>query len=256
MRVVLTIGGSDSSCGAGIQADLKTLQACGVYGVCAVTAVTAQDSARVARVFPIPPTAVSSQIDTVVRELRVGAVKTGMLWSRGNVLAVRRSILEHGLRNIVVDPVLASHRGVRLLSREAYGALLRYLLPLADLVTPNIPEAEEIAGITISREKDIDEAARRILDRGPRAVLIKGGHGRGAVADWYYDGRQRVPFRSTRRRNVKLHGSGCILAAAIAAGLAKGMPRVAAIRNGRAYVERQMRKAWVTGRGGALALHA
>jgi len=256
MRAVLTIAGSDSSCGAGIQADLKTFQRCGVYGVCAVTAVTAQDSARVMDVLPLSPRIVSEQMDAVLREVRVHAVKTGMLWSEGIVIAVWRSLLKYRLPHLVIDPVISSHRGSRLLSRRAQKALVRYLFPLADLVTPNLPEAEEIAGITIRHQADILEAAKRLRAHGPRAVLIKGGHGGGGATDWYYDGKGLSALDAPRSARGKLHGSGCILSAAIAAGLAKGMPLRRAVRAGKAYVSREIRHAWKIGTGASLARHS
>ena len=255
MRTVLTIAGSDSSCGAGIQADLKTFQRCGVYGVCAVTAVTAQNSAHVMAVLPLSPGIVSEQIDAVLGEMRVHAVKTGMLWSEGIIIAVWRSLLKYRLPHLVIDPVIASHGGRRLLSRRAEQALVRYLFPLADLVTPNLLEAEEVSGVTIRRKGDILEAAKRLRAQGPRAVLIKGGHGDGGATDWYYDGKGLSSLNAPRSRRGKLHGSGCILSAAIAAGLAKGMPLRSAVRAGKVYVSREIRCAWHIGKGTALALH-
>ncbi|MCX6340011.1 MAG: bifunctional hydroxymethylpyrimidine kinase/phosphomethylpyrimidine kinase [Candidatus Aureabacteria bacterium] len=256
MRTVLTIAGSDSSCGAGIQADLKTFQRCGVYGVCAVTAVTAQDSARVTDVLPLSPRIVSEQINAVLGEMRVHAVKTGMLWSEGIIIAVWRSLLKYRIPHLVIDPVITSHGGSRLLSRRAEKALVRHLFPLADLVTPNLLEAEEVAGITIRGRGDILEAAKRLRAHGPRAVLIKGGHGGGGATDWYYDGTALSTLRAPRSARGKLHGSGCILSAAIAAGLAKGMPLGKAVRAGKAYVSREIGRAWQIGKGTALALHS
>ncbi|MEJ2744589.1 MAG: bifunctional hydroxymethylpyrimidine kinase/phosphomethylpyrimidine kinase [bacterium] len=255
MRIVLTIAGSDSSCGAGIQADIKTFQRCGVYGVCAVTAVTAQSGNFVADVLPLPAPIVSKQMDAVLGEMRVQAVKTGMLWSEGIVRAVWRGLLKHRPPHLVIDPVIASHSGTRLLSKRAQKALINHLFPLADLITPNLPEAEEIAGMTIRSRGDLLEAAERLKGFGPRAVLIKGGHGEGEATDWYYDGRALSSLRAPRKARVKLHGSGCILSAAITAGLAKGMPLIKAVRTGKAYVTREIRGAWRTGAGSSLARH-
>lgn len=253
MRAVLTIAGSDSSCGAGVQADLKTFQRFGVYGVCAVTAVTAQTGARVTRVMPLPPAMVSSQIDAALGAVRVHAVKTGMLWSASIVIAVRRSIMRHRLRRLVIDPVLSAHSGRRLMSPEGMRAMVRYLFPLADLVTPNIPEAEELAGIRIRGEGDILEAARRMRGQGAQAVLIKGGHAQGEAVDWFCNGTRLVPLGGRRVGGVKLHGSGCILSAAIAAGLAKGMAMEQAVHDGRSYVRQQLLAARKGSRGTARA---
>lgn len=255
MNVALTIAGSDSSCGAGVQADLKTFQRCGVYGACAVTAVTAQDGDRVADVLPLPPWIVSRQMDAVLGRMRVHAVKTGMLWSEGIVKAVWRGLLRHGPAHLVIDPVIASHGGTRLLSRRALKALVSHLFPLADLVTPNLPEAEEIAGMAIRGRNGLLEAAKRLKGCGPGAVLIKGGHGEGGATDWYYDGKALTALKTPRIWRGKLHGSGCILSAAIAAGLAKGMPLIKAVRTGKAYVSREMRRAWRVGAGSSLARH-
>ncbi|MCX6356436.1 MAG: hydroxymethylpyrimidine/phosphomethylpyrimidine kinase, partial [Candidatus Aureabacteria bacterium] len=197
---VLTIAGSDPTCGAGLQADLKTFQSYGVYGLCAVTAVTVQDGARVSGIAPIAPALVAAQIDAALSVARVRAVKTGMLWSGGVVRAVRRMILKHRLRNLVVDPVLASHEGERLSGNDLRDVLVRCLFPLARLVTPNIPEAGRLAGITIEETADIFKAARLIHAMGPGAVLIKGGHGRGPAVDWYYDGRRFSPFIARRQQ--------------------------------------------------------
>jgi hydroxymethylpyrimidine/phosphomethylpyrimidine kinase len=209
----------------------------------------------VERVFPLPPLLVSAQIDAVLREISVDAVKTGMLWSEGIVMAVRQSILRHALRRVVIDPVIASHGGARLLTARAREAMLRYLFPLADLITPNASEAGQLAGVRIRHERDILEAAKRLMERGPRAVLIKGGHIAAGATDWYYDGRLLQSFKAAWRRGPKLHGSGCILSAAIAAGLARGLPIEDAVRTAKNYVGREMRRAWPAGRETGLALH-
>lgn len=255
MQVALTVAGSDSSCGAGIQADLKTFQGCGVYGVCVVTAVTAQDGNRVTDVLPLPPRIVSKQMDAVMGGMRVHAVKTGMLWSDGIVKAVWQCLLKHRPPHLVIDPVIASHGGTRLLSRRALKALVSHLFPLADLVTPNLPEAEEITGVAVKSRSDVVEAAKRLMGFGPRAVLIKGGHGKWGATDWYYDGKTLSMLTAPWKARGNLHGSGCILSAAIAAGLAKGMPIMRAVRAGKTYVSREIRGSWGTGAGSSLARH-
>ena len=256
IRAVLTIAGSDSCCGAGIQADLKTFQRYGVYGVCAVTAVTAQDGSRVDAVFPLPPRAVSSQVEAVLRAACVCGVKTGMLWNEGTIRAVAKSIALHSLGPLVVDPVITSHAGRRLLAHGAEKALVRHLFPLADLVTPNILEAERLTGIAIAGERDILRAARRLIALGPRAVLITGGHAPGPAADWFYDGTALSIFTADRIRGGRLHGSGCILSAAIVAGMAKGMTVTQAIELGKHYVRRQIELSCGAGGVPPLAPHS
>ena len=256
MKIVLTIAGSDSSSGAGIQADIKTFQRCGVYGVSAITAVTAQSAARVGKIFALPSGFVAAQISAVERVMKVAAVKTGMLWSEGIVRAVSRKISACRLSPLVVDPVIVAHSGRRLLSREAEKAMVRLLFPLADLVTPNIHEAERLTGVKIKGPGDVAETAKRLLEKGPGAVLITGGHmGRNAT-DWFFDGRRLLTFTSERVEGANLHGSGCVLSAAIAAGLAKGLPMDKAIRFGKRYVTRELKRSWKTGGGVSIALHS
>jgi hydroxymethylpyrimidine/phosphomethylpyrimidine kinase len=227
----------------------------GVYGVCAVTAVTAQNGSLVTDILSLPPRTVSKQMDAVLGGMRVHAVKTGMLWSEGIIKTVWRGLLKHRPPHLVIDPVIASHGGTSLLSKSALNVLLNHLFPLADLVTPNLPEAEEIAGMAIATRGDVLEAAKRLKGFGPRAVLIKGGHGDGEATDWYYDGKALSMLTAPRKTGGNLHGSGCILSAAIAAGLAKGMPLMKAVNAGKAYVTREIRRAWKTGAGPSLARH-
>lgn len=256
MQVVLTIAGSDSSSGAGVQADIKTFQGCGVYGLCAVTAVTAQDGRRVDSIFPLAPRAVSAQIESVLSEIDVCAVKTGMLWNDGIVRAVSRGLLRRSLHPIVVDPIILSQGGRRLLTKKAEGAMKKYLFPLADLVTPNVSEAELLTGLKINGKKDILEATMRLMKMGPGAVLITGERRGSEIYDWLYDGERLAPFRSARLGQLSLHGSGCILSAAIAACLAKGQSLKKAITNARLYVRSEMKRSWAIGNGVALALHS
>ena len=255
MPAVLTIAGSDSCGGAGLEADLKTFSRCGAYGLCAVTAVTAQDGVRVYGVFPMRPAAVVAQAEAALRAARPKAVKTGMLWSAGIVEAVARFLRARGLRRLVIDPVLATHGGVSLALPGAGRAMARHLFPLAALVTPNLREAEGIAGVKIRGARGLDEAARRILEMGPRAVLIKGGHGEGEATDWLFDETGKRPFSAARVCGARLHGSGCILSAAIAAGLARGLGLDAAVRQAKAYVGRQIGGALRGAPGALLAAH-
>jgi hydroxymethylpyrimidine/phosphomethylpyrimidine kinase len=255
MPAVLTIAGSDSSCGAGVQADLKTFQRLGAYGLCAVTAVTAQDGLRVDGIWPLPPSAIAAQARAALRARRVAAVKTGMLWGPGTIRAVARLLEGARVRLLVVDPVLATHGGDPLAAPGAAEAMARFLFPLATLVTPNLREAGLLAGVAPRGERGLAEAARRILAMGPRAVLIKGGHGEGEATDWLFDAAGKTAFTAARVRGVRLHGSGCILSAAIAAGGARGLSTRDAVREGKAYVVRQIRAAIPAARGAALAVH-
>ena len=189
MLTVMTIAGSDSSGGAGVQADLKTFAALGVYGTCAITAITAQDSRRVHAVHEVPPELVAAQIDAVVLDIGADAVKTGMLASAEIVRAVAAKVREHRLANLVVDPVLAATSGARLLAEDAVAVLKSDLLPLATVVTPNLPEAEALTGRRLETDDDLEAAAREITALGAKAVVFTGGHASGpAAVDLLYDG--------------------------------------------------------------------
>ncbi len=247
----LTIAGSDSGGGAGIQADLKTFTALRVYGLSVLTAVTAQDTCRVAGVIELPADFVRLQLDLVVRDIGVDAAKTGMLSSAEIVEAVAEAVKEHGLERLVVDPVMRAKSGDRLLRAEAEEALIRRLFPLAYLVTPNIPEAEALVGGSIQSVKEMAKAARRIFDLGPRAVLVKGGHldSEAEAVDVFYDGRQIHEFRAERIRTRNTHGTGCTYSAAITAYLARGEELLEAVRKAKDYVTAAIRHGFPLGRG-------
>jgi len=247
----LTIAGSDSGGGAGIQADLKTFTALRVYGLSVLTAITAQDTCRVAGVIELPADFVRLQLDVVMRDIGADAAKTGMLSSPEIIEAVAEGIREHGIERLVVDPVMRAKSGDRLLRAEAEDALIRRLLPLAYVVTPNIPEAEVLVGEPIRSREDMRRAARRIFDLGPRAVLIKGGHleiGSEAV-DVLYDGRDFHEFAATRVRTRNTHGTGCTYSAAIAAYLARGDGLLEAVRKAKQYVTMAIRYGFSLGHG-------
>ena len=233
MTVALTIAGSDSGGGAGIQADLKTFAAFGVFGTSAITAVTAQNTVAVRAVQEIDPGVVAAQIDAVAEDFPIAAVKTGMLSNAAIVEVVAAAIERRRLPHLVVDPVMVSKSGAVLLRKEAVEALRLRLLPLAEMVTPNLQEAERLSGVTISDEATAREAARRIAAHGARTVLVKGGHGPGAEAiDLFHDGRIFESFRGPRLETRNTHGTGCTLSAAIAALLALGSsPLEAAFRS-------------------------
>jgi len=255
--VALTVAGSDPGGGAGIQADLKTFAALGVYGYSALTAVIAQNSSTVERVAPIEPAMVAAQIDAVVRECRPAALKTGALGSAGVVRAVARAIEEMGLPAPVVDPVIVSSAGVRLLDRGGERALSRHMIPLARIITPNIPEAEALTRIRIDGEAAMRAAARELFAMGARAVVIKGGHRESAsdAADLFYDGRRYLELRRARVPGGGAHGTGCAFSAAIAAYLARGSELEPAVRAAKRYVTAALQRSFRLGSGRALLDH-
>ena len=246
----LTIAGSDSGGGAGIQADLKTFAALGVYGSSVITAITAQNTVGVTAVHEIPPAIVTAQLDAVLSDIGADAAKTGMLSSAPIIGAVAAAVRRHGLTKLVVDPVMVAKSGDRLLREEAVAALREELLPLALIVTPNIPEAETLAGMTIANDDDRREAARRIAAYGPRFVIIKGGHAAGDPIDLLYDGRDFVPIGAGPRIDTpNTHGTGCTFAAAITAGLARGLAPEAAVREAKEYLTAALRASYRIGAG-------
>lgn len=236
LPVALTIAGSDSGGGAGIQADLKTFAALGVHGTSAITAVTAQNTVTVVEIHEVPVRVVRAQIDTVVKDIGVQAAKTGMLASAEIIEAVAAAIGEHRIRNLVVDPVMVAKGGARLLRSNAIASLYRYLLPLAAVVTPNIPEAEVLLGRALPTLEDRRQAARDLVALGPRAAVVKGGHADGDATDVYWDGREMVELPATRIETRNTHGSGCVFSAAITAGLAKGLAPLDAVREAKAFI--------------------
>lgn len=245
----LTIAGSDSGGGAGIQADLKTFAAFGVYGMSAVTAITAQNTREVTAVHEISPEVVAAQIRAVVSDLGVDAVKTGMLASSALVEGVAQAVEGLGLRNLVVDPVMISKSGAALLRPEAVATLRRLLLPRARVVTPNLPEAEALLGKRIQGMAEMQAAAREIRSLGPTCVVVKGGHASGEPSDLFFDGEHFVLLQGERIRTRADHGTGCTFSAALAALLAKGVGPAAAAVEAKRYVSRAMRNAPLLGSG-------
>ena len=248
--VALTIAGSDSSAGAGIQADLKTFAAFGVYGLTALTAVTAQNTTGVRAVQEISTELIAAQVEAVADDFQIGAVKTGMLAGVAIIEAVVEVVLRRGLRPLVVDPVMVAKSGARLLREDAVEALRQRLLPLADVVTPNLPEAQALTGRRLDSIADRIAAGRAILDLGARAVVVKGGHGEeDPVVDLLIDRDGVREFRAPRRLTRHTHGTGCTFSAAIAAGLAWGRPLAEAAGDARAYLDRALREAPELGHG-------
>ncbi len=250
MRRVLTIAGSDSGGGAGIQADLKTFAAYGVYGASALTAITVQNTVAVSAVQILSGALVRAQIDAVLSDIGADAVKTGMLGSAEVVRAVVEALAAHRPPVVVVDPVMIAKSGSILLDAEAVAEVRERLLPLADLITPNAPEAAALTGHEVHSIATAREAALRLHALGPKAVLVKGGHLPGDdVVDLLYDGHHVHELRGARIASPHTHGTGCTLASAIAAGLARGAGVEAAVIDARAYVAGAIAHAPRLGRG-------
>jgi len=247
----LTIAGSDSGGGAGIQADLKTFAALGVYGMSAVTAVTAQNTLGVTAVQDISLEVIAAQIDAVVTDIGVDVVKTGMLSNAEIIGVVASKAREHGFERLVVDPVMVAASGARLLRDDAVETLVSDLFPLATVVTPNIPEAEVLAGQGISGEGGMREAARAIAAMGPRYVVVKGGHldASSRSVDVLFDGQEFMEFAGERIDTGSTHGTGCTFASGVAAGLAHGRSMEDAVGLAKRYVAEAMGAAFPVGRG-------
>ena len=250
LPVALTIAGSDSGGGAGIQADLKTFAVLGVHGTSAITAITAQNTLGVTEIMEIPPALVSAQIDSVMLDIGAQAAKTGMLASAEIIEVVAIAIELYGIRNLVVDPVMVAKGGARLLRDDAVDALRQRLLPLAAVVTPNLPEAEVLLGRPIRTIDERRQAARDLVLLGARAAVVKGGHANDQLAiDHFFDGIQLVELRSPRIATQNTHGSGCVFSAALAAGLAKGSDALAAVHEAKAFITAAIERSLEVGRG-------
>ncbi|MGA7309740.1 MAG: bifunctional hydroxymethylpyrimidine kinase/phosphomethylpyrimidine kinase, partial [Pseudolabrys sp.] len=236
--IAVTIAGSDSSGGAGIQADLKTFAALGVYGASVITALTAQNTKGVNAIHDVPPDFIAAQIDAVFSDLDIGAAKIGMLSQATTIEVVSKSLDRHRARNVVLDPVMIATSGDRLLAPDAVEALRKLLIPRALVVTPNLPEAAALAGASLARnEQEMEIQARELLALGAPHVLIKGGHGNGEESVDLLIGQGAVLRLSARRVDTKnTHGTGCTLSSAIAAGLAKGLELKVAVQNAKVYV--------------------
>lgn len=236
--IALTIAGSDSSGGAGIQADLKTFSACGVYGASVITALTAQNTRGVSAIHQVPASIVTAQIDAVFDDLTVAAVKIGMVVQHDVITAIAAGLARWSPTHVVLDPVMVATSGDSLLAPDAVAALRTQLIPRAGLITPNLPEAAALLDDAIAAdERAIAEQGRRLLELGCPRVLIKGGHGQGTESIDYLFSRDRViAFSAPRLVTAHTHGTGCSLSSAIAAALAKGADLEAAVRSAKAYV--------------------
>jgi hydroxymethylpyrimidine/phosphomethylpyrimidine kinase len=245
----LTIAGSDSGGGAGIQADLKTFAALGVYGMSAVAALTSQNTVGVSGILEIDPEFVSSQIRSVALDIGVDAVKTGMLCNAGIISRVAKDIRDLKLNNLVVDPVMVAKSGDRLLAPEALEALTSELLPMAVVVTPNLDEAQALTGLKVETAADMREAARKIKDFGPKYVVVKGGHLAGKPMDLLYDGKNFREYFNERILTPHTHGTGCTFASAIAACLARGFSVEGAVARSKSYITGAIGQGLPLGRG-------
>lgn len=240
--VVLTIAGSDNSCGAGIQADLKTFSALGCYGMSAITALTAQNTTGVRAIHAIPPQMLRDQIDAVIEDIGVDAVKIGMLHAPEIVQVVADAIDRHQLRQVILDPVMIATSGAVLIENEAVQALVQQLFPRVHLITPNLDEAGFLVGHALENESDMESASNQLLGLGARAVLIKGGHLSGdTVADLFVNSQgHKWWLRAPRIHSPNTHGTGCTLSSAIAAHLALGDPIEQAIEKSHAYIRQAL----------------
>jgi hydroxymethylpyrimidine/phosphomethylpyrimidine kinase len=254
---ILTIAGSDSGGGAGIQADLKTIAMLGGFGASVITALTAQNTTAVTGIHPVPAAFVARQLDAVLSDLAVRAAKTGMLFSAEIIEAVAAKLAKRAFP-LVVDPVCVAQSGARLLEESATTEMIRRIFPITDLLTPNIPEAELFTGLAIKSAQDICEAAERLLAMGPKAVLIKGGHmDSPASTDWYATpGQKPLPLMQTRVDTNNLHGTGCALSAAIATHLGLGVDALNSVRRAQTFLHAALRASYPVGAGGGSPNHA
>ncbi|MBO5998594.1 MAG: bifunctional hydroxymethylpyrimidine kinase/phosphomethylpyrimidine kinase [Lachnospiraceae bacterium] len=256
MHTALTIAGSDSSGGAGIQADIKTMTANGVYAMSAVTALTAQNTTGVTAIMEVTPEFLAEQLDRIFTDIFPDAVKTGMVSSSELIRTIAARLRQYKAVNIVVDPVMVATSGARLISEEAIGTLKTELLPLADVVTPNIPEAEVLSGIPVTDTDSMIKAARLISSNYGSAVLLKGGHSLNDANDLLFDKGKAIWFNGERINNPNTHGTGCTLSSAIASNLAKGYDMADAIRAAKNYISGALAYGLDLGKGSGPMNHA
>lgn len=249
IKKVLSIAGSDCSGGAGIQADSKTCSAHGVYAMSVITCVVAENTVRVLGAQDISPALIEKQIDAVFEDIPPDAVKIGMLPCRDGMLAVSRRLRVWRPAHVVIDPVMVAKGGCALMAPEAIDTFLAQVVPLADVITPNLPEAESMTGYAIATRADMEKAARRIYDLGCRAVLVKGGHGTGEATDVLFDGRDCRTFSSPRINTKNTHGTGCTYASAIACNLALGFPLFEAVERAKQYITQAIAHGLPLGKG-------
>lgn len=249
MKTVLTIAGSDCSGGAGIQADIKTIAAHGLYAMSAVTALTAQNTTGVYGILEVPPEFLEKQLRCIFEDIMPDAVKIGMAASPELIHVISACLRKYKARHVVVDPVMVSTSGSVLLKEEAQEALMEELLPLAEVITPNIPEAERLSGIAVTGADGMETAARRIAERIGASVLVKGGHETNAANDLLYDNGQPQWFYGEHIENPNTHGTGCTLSSAIASALASGSSLQESVRRAKEYISGALRQQMDLGRG-------
>lgn len=256
MKTALTIAGSDSSGGAGIQADIKTMTLNGVYASSCITAITAQNTQGVRSVQEVDPEILRDQLDMVFEDIFPDAVKIGMVSSKTLIQVIAEALSRHKARKIVLDPVMVATSGARLMEEAALESLVKDLLPLADLITPNIPEGEILAGQEIKNSQDMEKMAKKIGEDYGVAVLLKGGHQISTANDLLYDGEGITWFYGERVDNPNTHGTGCTLSSAIAANLAKGLSMEEAVKEAKAYITGCLRAGLDLGNGSGPLDHA
>ena len=256
MRTALTIAGSDSGGGAGIQADIKTMTAHGVFAMSAVTALTAQNTTGVTGIMEVTPEFLAEQLDAIFTDIFPDAVKTGMVSSAALIEVIAAKLKEYGARNIVVDPVMVATSGAKLISEDAIGTLKTALFPLATVITPNIPELEVLSGMSVSSGEDMENAARIVHDLFGCSVLAKGGHRVNDANDLLFDGQNAVWIPGRRINNPNTPGTGCTLSSAIASNLAKGCDLKTAVTLAKAYLSGALAAMLDLGKGSGPMNHA
>ena len=256
MRTALTIAGSDSSGGAGIQADIKTMISNGVYAMSAITALTAQNTTGVTGIMEATPEFLADQLDNIFTDIYPDAVKIGMVSSSALIETIATKLRQYEAKNIVVDPVMVATSGAKLINDEAIEALKSQLLPMATVLTPNIPEAEILSGCEIKNKQDMEAAAEKLSDLGAAAVLLKGGHSISDADDLLCVEGQKIWIRGRRIHNPNTHGTGCTLSSAIASNLAKGMEMEEAVRKAKEYISKALEAGLDLGKGSGPLDHA
>ncbi len=249
MKTVLSIAGSDCSGGAGVQADLKTFSAHGVFGMSAIVSVVAENTSRVIDIQDITPDMIQKQIDAVFEDIEVDAVKIGMLSGRDCMIAVAEKLREWKPPHVVVDPVMYAKNGCALMAPDAIDTLIQVIIPLSTVLTPNIPEAERIADMEIQNTSDMKKAAEIIFNMGCKNVLVKGGHAKGDALDLLFDGQSFYEFTAPRIDTKNTHGTGCTYSSAIASNLALGLPLPEAVREAKRYVTTAIEHSLNIGKG-------
>lgn len=255
MKRALTIAGSDASGGAGIEADIKTFHAFGVYGAAVITAVVAENTTGVQGIHPIPPDFVGLQIESVMDDIGADAVKLGMLFDEGIIEAVAGKLKKYGASNVIVDPVMMAKNGDPLLRPEARDSLVASIFPVSTVVTPNLHEAEAIVGAEISDDRDLVEALKSIRAKGPKFVIIKGGHYGREATDYFYDGEKVTAFPGRRLETRNTHGTGCTFSSALTALIARGFSPADAAGGAKKFIEKAIETAPGLGRGSGPVNH-